>query len=326
MRHKWIVLVLLLVLTACGGGGGAQPSMGEPQSTDTSGGDMATGEMPTEAFEEPAMEEAPAPPSDSDGGGSGVDEALPTQAQSTRRIVYTAFVQLSVDDPLVTARALQGLALRFNGFVSDTNIYETGDDTYAGTIQLRVDTDQFSTAMDEIRALGTEVLTEQLDTADVTSQYVDLEARIRTLEATEEELLALLTEVRQRPNSKTEDILTVHRELTTIRSEIEQYQGQLNVLSDSVSLATINVELVGPEAQIEILDEGWSPSRTFREALRTLTVMFQGLADVGIRFVVVALPVLLIFGLVLLVLFQVARWLVNRGSSRPTPPPTPSGD
>jgi hypothetical protein len=54
--------------------------------------------------------------------------------------------------------------------------------------------------------------------------------------------------------------------------------------------------------------------------------MFQGIADVGIRFVIVALPVLLIFALVLLVLFQVARWLVNRGSSRPTPPPTPSGD
>lgn len=324
MKRLWIVLVTLFILTACGGAASQEPSLstGAPAPSDTAEfGNESRSDA--EGGAAPAEEAAAATP-----GSGGVTGALPAQAQTDRKIIYTAFMRLRVDEPLASARALQGLALRFNGFVSSTDVYESGNDIYQGTVQLRVDADQFNDAMAAIRELGTEVLTEQLDTADVTDQFVDLEARIRNLEAAEEELRVLLTEVREN-NGRTEDILAVYSELTAIRGEIEVYQGQLNSLGDSVDLATITIELIPPEAQVEILDEGWSPARTFRESLRTLAEIGQGLADLSIRLIIVVLPFLLVLGLILFALLQFARWVARRGGSRsttPTTPPTPSGD
>ena len=58
------------------------------------------------------------------------------------------------------------------------------------------------------------------------------------------ELLALLTEVRERPNAKVEDILAVHRSLTQIREEIEMLQGRKNLLDNQIDFSTIWVELI----------------------------------------------------------------------------------
>ena len=72
----------------------------------------------------------------------------------------------------------------------------------------------------------------------MTDQYSDLDARLRNLRATEKELLALLTEVRERPNAKVEDILDVHRSLTQIRGEIETLQGRKNLLDNQIDFST----------------------------------------------------------------------------------------
>jgi hypothetical protein len=69
-----------------------------------------------------------------------------------------------------------------------------------------------------------------------------LSAQLRNLEATEEELLVLLTEVREKTR-RAEDVLAVHREVTNIRGQIEQIKGRMQYLERMTALATINVEL-----------------------------------------------------------------------------------
>jgi hypothetical protein len=260
------------------------------------------------------------------GGDSGVTiDPEAAQAPSTRRIIYTGSIQLRVDDPRAEANTLPALAQRYGGYVSYARVYEYRTDEYRAEIQLRVQADQFDAAMSELRGMGTEILNESINTQDVTERYVDLEARIENLERTEEELQILLTEARENQGT-TEDILSVYRELTSIRGEIESLQGQLNVLADQVSLATINVELVPPEAQVEIVDEQWSISRTVREALRTLVAALQGLADVTVTFLIAVAPILLMLALVLYILYRIARWLFNqlRGVGRSATTTTPA--
>ena len=55
------------------------------------------------------------------------------------------------------------------------------------------------------------------------------------LQATERELLALLTNIREK-SGKAEDVLAVYRELTDIRGQIEQLQGRINYLDKATSL------------------------------------------------------------------------------------------
>lgn len=309
MKKLVWLLVLVMLLVACGASSGAR------EATDTT--------AESAPMEEPAMEVEGAAADEA--GDFDAGSEVPQAQAVERQIIYTANLRLRVDDPRVVAQELDALVRQFGGYVSNANIFETRDEVYQASVQLRVEADQFDAALAALRGLATEIISEQRDSQDVTDQYVDLRARIDNLERTEAELQVLLTEARER-GGDTEDVLAVYRELTEIRGQIERLQGQLNVLSDQVSLATINVELIPPEMQVEIVDEGWSPMSTVRRSLRALTEGLQGLADLAIFFTLSVLPFLLLLALAGLIFLRVLVWLWRRrpDALRPTPrPPAP---
>ncbi len=310
-----LILLLALLLGACGGSA-SDADMGRD-----SAGAMA--EAPVESQGEMAAEESAMDGGDAvAGSGDEASQAL-AQAQTNRKIIYTGSLQLRVDDPRLVSQALQALAQRYGGYVSGANLYEEYDKSYRASVQLRVPADNFDAAMAELRNLASEVLNESIGTQDVTDRYVDLTARIDNLERTEEELQLLLSDSRER-GAKTEDILAIYRELTEIRGQIESLQGQLNVLADQVSLATINVELMPPDAQVEIVNEGWSITRTLRQALRTLTEGLQLLTSLVIYFLIAIAPILAIGLLALYVLYRLLRWIAQRArQGMPPAPPAP---
>lgn len=249
------------------------------------------------------------------------DQAGDERSQSAalnRKIIYNATLALRVDDPRATAKSLEALAAQYGGYISFANVHETYDDVYQGSVQLRVDANRFEAALDALRALAIDVLTEQRDSQDVTDQFVDVTARIENLERTETELQELLTEAREK-SRKVEDVLSVYRELTSIREQIEVYQGRLNVLGDQISLATIDVELIPPEVEVEIVDEGWNPMRTVRSAMRNLTEGGQALVEFSIIFVLNILPCLLLVGLIGLGLIRLRNWLEQRRENQAQP-------
>ena len=115
-----------------------------------------------------------------------------------------------------------------------------GSETPRADLTIRIPQTGFSDALEHIESLG-EVQFRNLGSEDVTEQFIDLGARLKSSMAEEKSLLALL----ERSNSVTE-ILTVERELTRVRADIERAQGRLNFLERRVDLATINVSLFLP--------------------------------------------------------------------------------
>ncbi|MEZ4609687.1 MAG: DUF4349 domain-containing protein [Caldilineaceae bacterium] len=116
----------------------------------------------------------------------------------------------------------------------------------------------------------------------MTDQYTDLNAQLRNLEATEDELRTLLGEVRAKPGAKAEDILAVHRNLTEIRGQIEQVQGRKNMLDNLISLATIHLSLTPDVAEQPIVEARWRPGVTVSAALRALVGALQSLGNLAI--------------------------------------------
>lgn len=339
-----IVALLVLVLTACSAAASTDESRATTAGGDTGGENIMEPAMPSAGA--PPMEEsesaegAPADMDDALGGGTdGTIEEQQQNAQNSqtgdRKIIYTSSLILEVEDPRREAQALQGLAMRYGGFVSSGNVYEYDEDAdgnpiFRADIQLRIPADNFNPAQEELRDMADEVVSEQIGTQDVTGEYTDVQSRIRNLQRLEEELQVLLAQASEREDGM-DEVLSIYRELTRVREEIEVMQGRINVLSDLVNLATINVTLVAPEpkpAQIQVLDETWDPGVTFREALRAFTEDLQGLVDGSIWFAVTGLPRLLIVGLFLLIAFVIARriWMWARPyltSSGPTITPPP---
>jgi hypothetical protein len=303
---RWLLSLLgligLLTIAAC--------SRAVPQSADrvAVGEEMAAEMAPAEPAQPPAPAEAPAGAED-----RGFSQPLAGQSAAqqgildTRKVIRTADLTLIVEDTQTAVSQLRSTATAMGGYVADANLWQVKDDLMRGSITLRIDSRNFDDTLDRIKQIALEVERENIGSQDVTAEYTDLKSRLRNLEATEQELLALLSDIRKQTNSA-DEVLQVYRELTRIREEIEQIKGRMQYLDNQVSLATISVQLI-PKEEKPIVQSGWRAGETFRDALSALVSAGQALASAAIWLVVFVLPVALVAAIpVGLVLLGVRRW------------------
>lgn len=260
---------------------------------------------------EPAPESAPALAA----GESSAAQREADGGTEMRQTIANANVSLIVADAETALADIERIATDLGGYVADVDVSKGRyDETEAlrGSMTLRVPSDSLGDAVDRMQALATDVNYLKMNRQDVTDQYSDLDARLRNLRATEAELLALLTEVRQKPNAKVEDILAVHRSLTQIREEIETLQGRKNLLDNQIDFSTIWVELVPDSVFRPIVEKPWSASEPVRNALRALVSTLQGLLTALIWALLYLTPLLL----VILVPLAVLIWLVRLWTRR----------
>lgn len=239
-----------------------------------------------------------------DAGGEAADDVASGPGEvdvsfdvvDNRKVIRNARLTLHASDTREMFDRIVRMTEEVGGFVSNANVFPTEgeDDQPEVTITLRIPSDRLTTTMDGIKGAADEVVSESQDAQDVTEQFVDLEARRANLEALEVELRALLEEVRQQPGADPEKLLTVFRELSSVRGQIEQIQGQLNYLSDLTALATLEVFVSETPVTAPILAESWQPVAQARESLRSLLSSLQDMADWAINFALFTLPVLVL--------------------------------
>jgi hypothetical protein len=278
---------------------------------------------------EEAVEEAryasvspePAPAREAAGKGAAPQAAPATTPAANRapaiprKLIRTFDLRLEVRDTEAVAAQVQALVSRLGGFVASASGQRRGEVFYY-SLTVRVPVERVDEALATIRGLAVRIDRDSQQVEDVTDQYIDLDARMRTLEATEAELRALLAESRQRGRKVTE-IMEVYRELVEIRSQIEQIRTQLNSFDKLAALSTIKLELVPTEAAKPVVpDDEWRPGDAMRSSARTLVSFFRWLVNFTIFAVIVLLPVGLVIGLVLFGLRKV--WL--RVRKKPGPP------
>lgn len=204
------------------------------------------------------------------------------------------------------------MAVSAGGYVARMNGYRQGD-RMVYDITIRVPAEKFENARISLRKLAVRVEREDISTEDVTDQYYDIEARLKTLKETEAELTELLRETRER-GGDVDEIMKIYDRLTRIRSEIESLQGQLNRLDKLVAFSTLNIHLE-PHILSEPIkpQDEWSLAEIVHSSINTLVDILAGLAALAIRFVIVVVPVALILLLpIALILWGVNRWQKRR--------------
>jgi hypothetical protein len=284
------VSVLLLAVVGCGAAPASRP-MEAPQVV----------EVEREVVARAPAAEVPT-------GYGAADEEKARIAE--RMVIHTVELRLIVKDTQASLEAVQSLTGELDGYVASSRTWHT-EEQLSASLTLRVPAEQLNTALEKLRALALEVDSENISGEDVTQEYVDLEARLRNEEAYEKELLALLTETRER-TSRAEDILAVYERLTEVRGRIEQIKGRMQFLENMSAMATITVELIPSELMQPITVAGWHPTGTARSAIRALVNALQLFVDASIWIVLFGLPVFIIIALPFLALWYVIRWLRRR--------------
>jgi hypothetical protein len=141
-------------------------------------------------------------------------------------------------------QAAMQVAARFGGYVESSST--SGTRVHSGSLTIRIPSSAFGSAMGDLAALGN-VQSRSVSGQDVTNQYVDLNARLRTWEAQETVLLRLMKRA-----TSVEATLRVQSNLQDVQFRIEQIKGELRVLENQTELATIDVALHEPGVAIRV--------------------------------------------------------------------------
>ncbi|MBI2854762.1 MAG: DUF4349 domain-containing protein [Chloroflexi bacterium] len=162
-----------------------------------------------------------------------------------RLIIRTATVEATADDVVGAVERVSQLAAQMGGYVVSSKTWGQGK-RQSGAISIRVPAEQFDATMRSLRGMVTKVTSEDISSKDVSDEYVDLQSRLRNLEATEQQLLRFMGQART-----VDETLNVQRELTRVRGDIEQTRGRMQFLERSSSTSLINVNLQGTALDAE---------------------------------------------------------------------------
>lgn len=217
------------------------------------------------------------------------EKAEETSAAADRKIIRNADLTMEVESTTDTQHRIASIAESHGGFVvtSEAKQRESTEParrTLDIRLVVRIPENRFGPALDQIRGLTTNLMEEKVSGQDVTEEFIDLEARIRTQKALEAQFLQIM-----RQTGKIVDALEVQRQIAEVRSDIERLEGRKRFLENRSALSTISVNIVAPKAGVVV------PTTGFRASVRDAV---SESVDVGaeillffVRFLIVMMPI-----------------------------------
>ncbi len=245
------------------------------------------------------------------GGGREVDpleiarESEAERAQPIRRkIIRNGNLTLQSNAPFEAQARITSIAESRGGFVVTSK--RSSADQLSGektTVEMtvRIPSERFDEAVSEIRKTAERVIVEELKGEDVTEEFVDLEARLRTKRALENQFL----EIMKRANT-VEDALKVQTDLSEVRGEIERIEGRIRFLENRSSLSTIAIVIQTP-ATVAASSGGF-----YDELSKVFSDSVEGALSFVLGFVRVILSLIPFLILVVLPLGLIGRYVLGR--------------
>ena len=178
----------------------------------------------------------------------------------------------------------------------------------SSTTTLRLDNDKVDALLRDVATLGT-VESSARSSADVTAEVADVEARLRTAQASLVRVRALMGKA-----TSIGDIVALEGELSRRQADLEAMQARQRTLADQTAQATVTVRLYGDDAPAPMQEQSG-----FLAGLTAGWAAFTGALVVALTVVGAVLPFVILLGpLALLVWVGVRR-------SRRIPTTTESG-
>jgi len=234
------------------------------------------------------------------------DTAASAAEAADRKIIRNANLTMEVKSTSDMQHKVTSIAESHGGFVvtSESKQREDADPekrTLDIKLVVRIPSERFGSALDQIRGLANTLREENVTGQDVTEEFIDLEARIRTQRALELQFLEIMKQAR-----KVEDALEVQRQIADVRTDIEKLEGRKRFLENRASLSTIVVALEGPR---QIVVNTTTFGRSLREAVAEGVDLGSAILLLLVRFVIIMVPVTVF---VLLPLGLLFRYFVRR--------------
>lgn len=200
---------------------------------------------------------------------SGMIEPVPSDiGQPTPQLVKQASLVLVLTDIDAAVTQVQTIIQQAQGDVLSLQDQRSPEGAAQQvSLTLRVPQAELDGVLKALRLLGT-VQQQSLTAEDVSSQLVDLEARLKNLRQSESALLKIMER-----SGEISHVLEVARELSNVRESIERMAAQQQNLKRQVAFSQIYLTLQSPITQITPLRPvGETLSNTWEAATQSVKV------------------------------------------------------
>ena len=248
---------------------------------------VPNGEAAMQSIESDVLPQANNVLTDSAASADGGAALLMDRSVSARKIVYTTDLWLESTDYDDTLTQLEAAVAETGGYVQQCDSY-----TRAGSLRnldatYRIPAANYPAFLDKAAVCGNLIRTNE-QTDDITSQFIDTQARVESLQAQRDHLLQL-----QEKTEALSDLLAITEQLTEVQYQLESWQQQLNFFADQVDYCTINISL--EEVSLYTPTETTLWARITQAVTEALTNFGDSLAD-GMIWLLARWPWLLVLG------------------------------
>ena len=215
--------------------------------------------------------------------GFNSQDGQTTSIVDGERIQVSGSLSLEVQSLDEAVIGVQRLVTAYKGWVTQSNL-ETAGRPYAN-ITLLVPKSSFYELLGEIKEIASVVKNENVNSNDVTEEYIDVTARLDVMKETGSRFLSLLSDT-----DNIEEIILLEKELMRLRGEIDSLEGRVSYLTKTTDNSFLYLHMI---EETSITGSKWDPWNSFAGSIRNLISFSKHTADFLIS-LMVFLPVILV--------------------------------
>ena len=159
------------------------------------------------------------------------------EPQFEQKVIKNANLRFQVADYQKSINAIQNLVKSYQGFVVSSNEVRV-DNSLENNFIIRVPSKNLDALVNKLTEQSIYLDYKNITSEDVTTEFVDISARIKAKKAVETRYLELLKQAKT-----VKDIIEVENQLRQIREEIESTQARINYINQQTSYSTINLQI-----------------------------------------------------------------------------------
>ncbi len=222
-----------------------------------------------------------------------------TNVQDKRMIIRTGTMSVENDNFDETESKAKEIARIMGGYITNSTSQVNQSGKKQGSLTIRVQADKYDAMLAELAKTG-KVMNQNITGRDVTEEYVDAEARLKTQRELESRLLQLLAE----KTANLTAVVEVEQKLASVRENIEKTEGRMRMLKDQASFSTITLSIYEP-AILNTSSGGffYELERGMEKGLTGFTAVLSGI----ITFVIALSPILAIIGLIIYITIRIIK-------------------
>ena len=234
------------------------------------------------------------------------------QVKSSEKIIeyVTMQVQTTAFDDFTNE--VQSKVAELGGYIERSNIegnsYNYINSNRSARFVLRIPTDN-KNEMTEYIGKSCTVVSKEVNTENVTLEYVDIESRISALNAEKEALESLLSKA-----DTTSDIIAIQSELTNVIYQIESYSSRLRTFDNLVDYMTLTLNVFEVQRVSVTEKQG-----VFERIGTNLGENFEDIGNGLLEFfvwLISSIPYILLIAVIVFIIWLIIWLIVRRAKKR----------